>query len=87
MEALWLGLLGAIAGDLLGLSVAAAIDTLGLAMPPPPGAVDPIPLHLALTPTDMTLAVALMMAVLALASLFPLARTARLRIVDALGHV
>jgi putative ABC transport system permease protein len=87
LEALWLGLLGAVAGDLLGFALATAVDVIGFEMPPPPGAVDPIPLHLTLTTLDLVLAVALMMAVLTLASVFPLARTARLRIVDALGHV
>jgi putative ABC transport system permease protein len=87
VEALWLGVLGGLGGDLLGLGLMAAIHAAGFTMPPPPGAVDPIPLDLTLAPMDMVLVVALMLAVLALSSLFALARTARLRIVDALGHV
>jgi putative ABC transport system permease protein len=87
LEALWIGVLGALAGALLGLGLMAAIHAAGFAMPPPPGAVDPIPLDLKLTPIDVALAVVAMLAVLTLSSLFALARTARLRIVDALGHV
>jgi putative ABC transport system permease protein len=87
LEALWLGVLGALAGDVLGLGLVAAIHAAGFSMPPPPGAVDPIPLDLVLAPMDVALVLALMLAVLAFSSLFALARTARLRIVDALGHV
>lgn len=87
LEAQWLGLIGALLGGLIGLAVARVIDALGVEMPPPPGAVDPIPLHLALAPRDLALTVALMLVVLSLAAALPLARTLRLRIVDALGHV
>jgi putative ABC transport system permease protein len=87
LEALWLGVLGALAGALLGLGLMGAIHAAGFAMPPPPGAVDPIPLDLTLAPMDVALVVVVMVVVLALSSLLALARTTRLRIVDALGHV
>jgi putative ABC transport system permease protein len=87
MEAVWLGALGGLLGNVLGVAIAVAVDVIGFNMPPPPGAVDPIPLHLKLLPLDMVAAGVLMPCVLALASLLPLARIARLRIVDALGHV
>jgi len=79
--------LGALAGALLGLGLMGAIHAAGFAMPPPPGAVDPIPLDLTLAPMDVALVVVVMVVVLALSSLLALARTTRLRIVDALGHV
>ena len=87
MEAQWLGLIGALLGGLVGLAISRAIDAAGVEMPPPPGAVDPIPLHLALTPGDLGSTVILMILVLSVAAVVPLARALRLRIVDALGHV
>jgi putative ABC transport system permease protein len=87
LEALWLGFWGALAGTLLTFGLVTAIHAGGLTMPPPPGAVDPISLDLKLAPMDVALVAATMLAVLGLSSLFALARTARLRIVDALGHV
>ena len=86
-EALWLGLLGALAGDALGLGIGAAIRALGIQMPPPPGAVDPIPLELWIHPIDLAAAAGVMIVVLALAAAVPILRTSRLRIVEALAHV
>jgi putative ABC transport system permease protein len=86
-EALWLGLLGALAGDALGLALASAINALRVEMPPPPGAVSGFPLQLQLAPEDFLLATGLMLAVMAVSALLPIARATRLRIVDALGHV
>jgi putative ABC transport system permease protein len=86
-EALWLGLLGALAGDALGLALASAINALRIEMPPPPGAVSGFPLQLQLAPGDFLLGTGLMLAVMAVSALLPIARATRLRIVDALGHV
>jgi putative ABC transport system permease protein len=86
-EALWLGVLGAAVGALLGLAGIAAINAAHLTMPPPPGAVDPIDLRLALVPEAIWGAGVLMTAVLALAALLPIARAVRVRVVDALRHV
>ncbi len=86
-EALWLGLLGSLAGCLLGVAAIAGINRAGVKMPPPPGAVDPIDLRLAYVPEAFAGALLLMLAVLAVAALAPVARAVRLSIVDALGHV
>jgi putative ABC transport system permease protein len=86
-EALWLGLLGALAGDALALGIGAAIRTLGIQMPPPPGAVDPIPLDLWIHPMDLLAAAGVMIVVLGIAAAVPIVRTSRLRIVEALAHV
>lgn len=86
-EALWLGLLGGLLGSALGLVVAGALAVLGVEMPPPPGAVDPIPLAISIQGRDLVAAVLVMTAVLALAAVAPILRTRRLRIIEALGHV
>jgi len=86
-EAAWLGALGALAGAALGLGAVLGLNAAGLRMPPPPGAVDPIDLRLALVPEAFAGGALLMILVLVLAALLPAARAARLAIVDALGHV
>jgi putative ABC transport system permease protein len=86
-EAVWLGLLGAVAGGALGLAAVTGVNALDLKMPPPPGAVDAIDLKLALVPEAFAGGAILMMVVLLVAVALPAARAARLGIVDALGHV
>jgi|CXWL01.1.fsa_nt_gi putative ABC transport system permease protein len=86
-EALWLGVLGALVGDALGLVAIAAINGLGLQMPPPPGAVNPIDLQLAVVPEALVGSVVLMTGVLALAAVFPVWKAVRLKVVEALAHV
>ena len=87
LEALWLGVVGALAGDAVAAVLVAAINAAGIEMPPPPGAAAGFPLQLAVRPGDFVAAVGLMVVVLAVASVLPALRTVRLRIVDALGHV
>jgi putative ABC transport system permease protein len=86
-EALWLGLFGGLAGDGLAVALIRGINALQLKMPPPPGAVSPIDLRLAVVPGALLGAAALMLVVLSLASLAPIARSLRLRIAEALAHV
>lgn len=86
-EALWLGLFGGLAGDGLAVGLIHGINALQLKMPPPPGAVSPIDLRLAVVPGALLGAAALMLVVLSLASLAPIARSLRLRIAEALAHV
>jgi ABC-type antimicrobial peptide transport system permease subunit len=64
-----------------------AINAAELKMPPPPGAVDPIDLQLAVVPEAFLGALALMLVVLALAAAGPVARVARLRVAEALASV
>ncbi len=87
LEALWLGLAGGLAGDVLAALLVAAINRAGIEMPPPPGAAAGFPLQLAVRPADFVAVVGLMVLVLAVASVLPALRSVRLRIVDALGHV
>jgi putative ABC transport system permease protein len=86
-EALWLGLLGGLAGDLLGAATIALLNALDLELPPPPGAVSPIDLQLAYVPEAFAGAVLLMVVVLALAAVAPITKVMRLKVVEALGHV
>ena len=86
-EALWLGLLGALAGDLLGITLVAGINVLGIQMPPPPGATGGIELRLATAPGDFAATVALMLVILGIAAAVPVGISVRLRIADALRHV
>jgi putative ABC transport system permease protein len=87
LEALWLGFLGALAGDLLAWALVLAINAADIRMPPPPGAVAGIELRLVPHAWDFAAVVGLMLVVLAVAAAFPVVRSVRLRIVDALGHV
>jgi putative ABC transport system permease protein len=87
LEALWLAVGGALAGNVAAAALVAAINAAGIEMPPPPGAAAGFPLQLAVRPGDFAAVVGVMVVVLALASVYPALRTIRLRIVDALGHV
>jgi putative ABC transport system permease protein len=86
-ESLWLGLLGGALGAAAGAAGVVGLNALALKMPPPPGAVDPIDLRLALVPEAMACAAALMLAVLVVAALVPILRATRIQVVEALGHV
>ena len=72
---------------LLGWIATLTINAAHLKMPPPPGAVDPIDIALALEPADFAGTVAVMLLVLLLAATIPIARTARLRVAEALTDV
>jgi len=87
LEALWLGLLGALAGDLLGIALITGINALGIEMPPPPGATGGIELQLATAPGDFAATVLLMLVILGTAAAVPVGISVRLRIADALRHV
>jgi putative ABC transport system permease protein len=86
-EALWLGLLGGLAGSGLGFVAIVGLNALRIEMPPPPGATSPIDLRLAVVPEAFVGTIVLMLVVLVLAAVVPIVRTLRLRIVEALGHV
>lgn len=86
LEALWLGLIGGVLGDLLGAALIATLNGLNISMAPPPGAVDPIELRVLFVPEAFVGTILLMLAVLALAAVGPVLRVARLRIVEALAH-
>lgn len=86
-ESLWLGFFGGLLGGAGGFLATLGINALDLKMPPPPGAVDPIDLKLALVPEAFLGAVVLMMVVLALSAVVPILKAIRLEVVEALSHV
>ena len=87
LEANWLALIGGAAGCAIAVVVSAGLDLLGIKMPPPPGAVDPVDLALMLRPGDFLWAMLVMVLILSVAAAPAILRLVRLRIVDALGHV
>jgi putative ABC transport system permease protein len=87
LEAVWMALFGGIAGGALGGILVGIINAIEIEMPPPPAAVDPIKLALAVVPSDFALAMAFMVVVLTVSAIPPILRIFRLQIVDALGHV
>ncbi len=87
LEALWLGVLGALAGDLLGIGIIAGINGLGIQMPPPPGATGGIELRLTTAPGDFAATIVLMLVILGVAATVPVWMSVRLRIAEALRHV
>jgi putative ABC transport system permease protein len=86
-EALWLAALGVVAGSAVGIALVVIINRLGIEMPPPPAAVDPIELSLMVIPTDLAWIAAFMTLILVLAAVAPMWKVLRVRIVEALGHV
>jgi ABC-type antimicrobial peptide transport system permease subunit len=59
----------------------------GIQMPPPPAAVDPITLSVLLQPSDFAWAIVFMTVLLVAATAPPILRIFRLQVVEALGHV
>ena len=86
-EALWLGIGGGLLGGAIGVAIGAGLKAARVEMPPPPGAVDPMPLELWIRPLDVLGIAALMLVVLLVAATVPVLKTVRLRIVEALAHV
>ena len=86
-EALWLAALGVVAGSAVGIALVVIINRLGIEMPPPPAAVDPIELSLMVIPSDFLWIAAFMTLILVLAAVAPMWKVLRIRIVEALGHV
>ncbi len=87
LEALWLALFGGITGSAVGMALVTLINFLKVEMPPPPSAVDPMVLALAVTPSDFLWISVFMTTILLVAAFPPILRVFRLHIVDALGHV
>jgi len=87
MEAVWLAIIGGVAGSLLTLATATAINALEIEMPPPPAAVDAITLSVLLEPADFVWAIAFVTLLLVVATVPPITRVFRLQVVEALGHV
>jgi putative ABC transport system permease protein len=87
LEAMWLALIGGAAGGVLSRLIMWGINTAEIQMPPPPAAVDPITLTVLILPTDFLWAIVFMLVLLVAATIPPIAKIFRLRIVEALSHV
>jgi len=87
VEALVLGVLGAIAGLAAGNLLASLIDYAGVRLPPPPGSTDPMKFYVLHVPILMAGSSLLVIVSLALASILPAIRASRLQIAEALAHV
>jgi putative ABC transport system permease protein len=87
LEAIWLALIGGVAGSALGMTLVLLINAVQIDMPAPPGAADPLKLVLAMAPSDFLWVISLLPVILTVASIPPMVRVFRLQIVDALGHV
>jgi putative ABC transport system permease protein len=87
VEALLLGVLGAIVGLAAGNLLASLIDYTGIQLPPPPGSTDPMKFYVFHVPSLMIGSSLLVIVSLVLASILPAIRASRLQIAEALAHV
>ena len=83
MESLILGLLGSLAGVLIGQMFGIGFNQLGLGWTPP-GAVEDVPIKLSLTPVNAILPVVATTAATLASALYPSVYSARIQIVEAL---
>jgi ABC-type lipoprotein release transport system permease subunit len=87
MEGVLTGALGAVLGVLVGGIAAALFNRADFKLPPPPTSNTPLLFHVLQVPA-LTLGASLLVIVtLALASITPAMRAARLRIVESLAHI
>jgi putative ABC transport system permease protein len=87
LEGAVLGVLGGLCGLAISYGLIQAINNAGLTMPPPPSFSTGFPLLIKLVPGLFAGVFVLIVAVLTASAVLPAWRGARLRIVDALGHV
>ena len=85
-EGLWLGLIGGLAGVIIGVLLAQAISAVGIPMPPPPGMKRGYSGEIMLTAYLVAGTWLLAVVSTLLASLYPAWKASRLVIVDALRH-
>jgi len=86
LENTLLGLIGGAVGVAAGTVLAAAISSVGIPMPPPPGSNAGYIASIRLVPRIVVAAAIIGMTSAALAAVFPGRRAARLQVVDALRH-
>jgi putative ABC transport system permease protein len=87
LEGVSLGVLGGIAGVLLGIVLAKAISAAGIQLPPPPGSTRGFLVQIFVVPEVLFQAFRLSIVTAALASIYPAWRAARVDVVEALRHV
>ena len=83
-EGMIIGVLGGIAGVLVGLALAAAISKIGIPMPPPPGATRGYSAAILVTWPLVVNALVLAVVTTLVAGLYPAFKASRMNIVDAL---
>ncbi|MFQ5652552.1 MAG: ABC transporter permease, partial [bacterium] len=86
-EGVIIGLVGGGLGVALAAGLSYAINHAGINMPPPPGYDQGYPLLVYQVPGIIAGAFVLMVGTTVLSTIFPALRAARMKIVDALGHV
>jgi putative ABC transport system permease protein len=87
LEGFFMGLLGGGAGVVLGWTLAALINHAEIQVPPPPGTTSGFPITIQQLPDSFAGVFILAIVMMVLGSIIPALRGARLRIVDALGHI
>ena len=87
LEGVSLGVLGGIAGVLLGIVLAKAISVAGIQLPPPPGSTRGFLVQIFVVPEVLFQAFRLSIVTAVLASIYPAWRAARVDVVEALRHV
>lgn len=85
-EGVWLGIIGGLAGVLVGVALAQIISAVGIPMPPPPGMKRGYSGEILLTGPLIIGVLLLAVASTLLASLYPAWKASRMVIVDALRH-
>lgn len=87
LEGLFIGLTGGLLGLTIGALLAQIINYGNVMLPPPPGYTTGYKLEILLQPAILTTAFAISVVTATLSTIFPALRAARLKIVDALGHI
>src|SRR6266566_1293178 len=87
LEGVSLGVLGGLAGVVLGVVLAKAISAAGIQLPPPPGSTRGFLVQIFVVPEVLFQAFRLSLITAALASIYPAWRAARVDVVEALRHV
>jgi len=87
LEAIVLGVLGAIVGVAGGNLIGFLLNHAGIHLPPPPGTTVPMAFHVLYVPSLMVGSSILVIVSLALAAILPAIRASRLQIAEALAHV
>jgi putative ABC transport system permease protein len=87
LEGFFLGCLGGLLGLAAGYGLIRLLNSLHITLPPPPSFSTGVPLLVKVVPEMFIGVFVLLVAVLSLSALLPALRGARLRIVEALGHV